>query len=136
MKKVILTLAVIAAIGLTSFKKAVNKEVESVKTTVVSNEMQMTDLSFGVRGNCGMCKNTIEKAVNSLEGISNVNWDVEKKNIDVSFDETKTNEMAIHNAIAASGYDTEKVAGNEDAYKDLPGCCQYDHEMAINKSAE
>jgi copper chaperone CopZ len=136
MKKVILTLAVIAAIGLTSFKKAVNKEVESVKTTVVSNEMQMTDLSFGVRGNCGMCKNTIEKAVNSLEGISNVNWDVEKKKIDVSFDETKTNEMAIHNAIAASGYDTEKVAGNEDAYKDLPGCCQYDHEMAINKSAE
>jgi len=89
-----------------------------------------------VRGNCGMCKNTIEKAVNSLEGISNVNWDVEKKKIDVSFDETKTNEMAIHNAIAASGYDTEKVAGNEDAYKDLPGCCQYDHEMAINKSAE
>ncbi|AOR28455.1 copper chaperone CopZ [Formosa sp. Hel1_33_131] len=136
MKKVILSLAVIAAIGLTSFKKAANKEVESVKTTVVSNEMQMTDLSFGVRGNCGMCKNTIEKAVNSLEGISNVNWDVEKKKIDVSFDETKTNEMAIHNAIAASGYDTEKVAGNEDAYKDLPGCCQYDHEMAINKSAE
>lgn len=136
MKKVILSLAVIAAIGLTSFKKAANKEVESVKTTVVSNEMQMTDLSFGVRGNCGMCKNTIEKAVNSLEGISNVNWDVEKKKIDVSFDETKTNEMAIHNAIAASGYDTEKVAGNEDAYKDLPGCCQYDHKMAINKSAE
>jgi len=136
MKKVILSLAVIAAIGLTSCKKAANKEVESVKTTVVSNEMQMTDLSFGVRGNCGMCKNTIEKAVNSLEGISNVNWDVEKKKIDVSFDETKTNEMAIHNAIAASGYDTEKVAGNEDAYKDLPGCCQYDHEMAINKSAE
>ena len=136
MKKVILTLAVIAAIGLTSFKKAVNKEVESVKTTVVSNEMQMTDLSFGVRGNCGMCKNTIEKAVNSLEGISNVNWDVEKKNIDVSFDETKTNEMAIHNAIAASGYDTEKLAGNEDAYKGLPGCCQYDHEMAMNKAVE
>ena len=136
MKKVILSLAVIAAIGLTSCKNGVKKEKESTKMATVSNEMQMTQLSFGVRGNCGMCKNTIEKAVNSLEGISNVKWDVEKKKIDVSFDETKTNEMAIHNAIAASGYDTEKVAGNEEAYKGLPGCCQYDHEMAMNKAAE
>ena len=30
--------------------------------------------------------------------------------------------MAIHKAIAASGYDTEKVAGSEEAYKNLPGC--------------
>ena len=136
MKKVILSLAVIAAIGLTSCKKAVNKETEVVKTTAVSNETQMTQLSFGVRGNCGMCKNTIEKAVNSLEGISKVNWDVEKKKIDVSFEGSKTNKMAIHTVIAASGYDTEKLAGNEDAYKGLPGCCQYDHEMAMNKAVE
>ena len=44
--------------------------------------------------------------------------------------------MAIHNAIAASGYDTEKVAGNEEAYDGLPGCCKYDHNMAMNQSGE
>ena len=44
--------------------------------------------------------------------------------------------MAIHTAIAASGYDTEKVAGSEAAYKDLPGCCKYDHEMVMNVATD
>ncbi|WP_337994739.1 heavy-metal-associated domain-containing protein [Polaribacter ponticola] len=94
--------------------------------------MAMTDLSFGVRGNCGMCKRTIEKAVNNIEGIANVIWDKNKKKIDVSFNKAKTNEMAIHKAIAASGYDTDKVLGNEEAYKGLPGCCKYDHSMEMS----
>ena len=135
MKKVILSVAVIVAMGLTSCKNE-TKKVEETTTTEVSKEIAMTDLSFGVRGNCGMCKTTIEKAANSVEGVASANWDVDKKKIDVSFDDTKTDVMAIHNAIAASGYDTEKVAGNEEAYKNLPGCCQYDHEMMMNQSGE
>ncbi|MDA7559147.1 cation transporter [Flavobacteriaceae bacterium] len=135
MKKVILSVAVIAALGLTSCKNETKKETETT-TTEVSKGMAMTDLSFGVRGNCGMCKNTIEKAANGLEGVVSANWDVDKKKIDISFDDAKTDEMAIHKAIAASGYDTEKVAGSEEAYKDLPGCCKYDHEMAMNQTGE
>ncbi|MBT8310165.1 MAG: cation transporter [Bacteroidia bacterium] len=135
MKKVILSLTVIVALGLTSCKNETKKETETT-TTEVSKNMAMTELSFGVRGNCGMCKSTIEKAANGVEGVESANWDVDKKKIDVSFDDTKTNAMAIHEAIAASGYDTEKMAGNEDAYKNLPGCCQYDHEMAMNQTAE
>ena len=135
MKKVILSLAVIAALGLTSCKNE-TKKVEETTTTEVSKEIGMTDLSFGVRGNCGMCKSTIEKAANSVEGVASANWDVDKKKIDVSFDDTKTDAMAIHKAIAASGYDTEKVAGSVEAYDGLPGCCQYDHEMMMNQSGE
>ena len=135
MKKVILSIAVIAAISLSSCKNEAKQETEAI-TTEVSEQMAMTDLSFGVRGNCGMCKNTIEKAANNVEGVANANWDVDKKKIDVSFDDAKTDEMAIHNAIAASGYDTEKVAGSEEAYKGLPGCCKYDHEMAMNQSGD
>jgi copper chaperone CopZ len=131
MKKVILSVAVIALV-LTSCKNEVKKETE-VATVEASQDMTMADLSFGVRGNCGMCKKTIEKAVNAVEGVANVNWDVDKKKIDVSFDDTKTDADAIHKAIAASGYDTEKVAGNEEAYNNLPGCCQYDHEMMMNQ---
>ncbi|MFC0604923.1 heavy-metal-associated domain-containing protein [Winogradskyella pulchriflava] len=135
MKKVILSVVAIAALGLTSCKNE-TKKVEETTKTEVSKEIAMTDLSFGVRGNCGMCKSTIEKAANSVEGVASANWDVDKKKIDVSFDDTKTDAMAIHNAIAASGYDTEKVAGSEEAYKDLPGCCKYDHEMMMNQSGE
>nr|WP_298993928.1 heavy-metal-associated domain-containing protein [uncultured Polaribacter sp.] len=135
MKKVILSVAVIVAMGLTSCKNE-TKKVEETTTTEVSKEIAMTDLSFGVRGNCGMCKNTIEKAANNVDGVASANWDVDKKKIDVSFDDTKTDAMTIHKAIAASGYDTEKVAGSEEAYKNLPGCCQYDHEMMMNQSGE
>ena len=134
-KKVILSVAVIAALGLTSCKNETKKETETT-TTEMSKDMAMTELSFGVRGNCGMCKNTIEKAANGVEGVASANWDVDKKKIDVSFDDTKTDAMTIHKAIAASGYDTEKVAGNEEAYKNLPGCCQYNHEMMMNQSGE
>lgn len=135
MNKVILSVAVIAALGLTSCKNE-TKKVEETTATEVSKEMAMTDLSFGVRGNCGMCKSTIEKAANGVDGVASASWDVDKKKIDVSFDASKTDAMGIHKAIAASGYDTEKVAGSEEAYKDLPGCCKYDHEMMMNQSGE
>ncbi len=135
MKKVILSVAIIVAMGLTSCKNETKQETETTATEV-SKEMAMTDLSFGVRGNCGMCKSTIEKAANNVQGVSNATWDVDKKKIDISFDDTKTDAMAIHKAIAASGYDTDKAIGDLEAYDDLPGCCKYDHEMAMNQSGE
>ena len=131
MKKVILSVAVIAVIGLVSCKNETKQKTEA--TTEVSHNMAMTYLSFGVRGNCGMCKKTIEKAANSVDGVAKATWDVDKKKIDVTFNDSKTDAMAIHKAIAASGYDTEKVSGSEEGYNGLPGCCQYDHEMAMNQ---
>lgn len=132
MKKVILSLAVLAVIALTSCKDNTKQEQE-VTTTEASKDMATTNISFGVRGNCEMCKNTIEKAAKGVTGVANANWNVDKKKIDVSFDGTKTDAMAIHKAIAASGYDTEKVAGNEDAYHNLPSCCKYDHDMMMHQ---
>lgn len=134
MKKVILSVAVVAVLGLVSCKDE-TKKAESTQTEV-SSEVALTELSFGVRGNCGMCKNTIEKAANAVDGVTKADWDVDKKKINVAFDGSKTDAMSIHKAIAASGYDTEKVAGSEEAYKNLPGCCQYDHTMEMNQSGE
>jgi copper chaperone CopZ len=128
MKKVILSVAVVMAIGLTSCKNETKQETTETNTEV-SKDIAMADVSFGVRGNCGMCKSTIEKAANKVEGVTKATWDVNKKKIDVSFDDSKTDEMAIHNAIAASGYDTE----NEEAYSNLPGCCKYEHDMEMNQ---
>ena len=133
MKHVFLSIAVIAAMSLTSCKDETKQETETIK---VSEEMAMADLSFGVRGNCGMCKKTIEKAANSVEGVTQANWDKDKKKINISFDDTKTDAMAIHHAIAASGYDTEKATGDLDAYENLPGCCKYDHDMEMNQSGD
>lgn len=130
MKKVILSIAAIVIMGLTSCKNDIKPK--ETKTTEVSAKIAATAISFGVRGNCGMCKSTIEKAAKKVEGIFKATWNVNQKKITVSFDATKTDEMAIHKAIATSGYDTEKIAGTEKAYKNLPGCCKYDHDMEMN----
>lgn len=133
MKKVILGVAMLATIGLVSCKNEAKKETKEVSTEQTSTkEVAMTKATFGVRGNCGMCKSTIEKAVNSVDGVASANWDKLKKQINVSFDDSKTDLDALHNAVAASGYDTDKVSGSEEAYGNLPGCCQYDHNMEMN----
>ena len=135
MKKVILSIAVIAGLAFTSCKNEAKKEIKTT-TTEISAAVVKTNLTFGVRGNCGMCKMTIEKAANSVEGVASAIWDVDQKKIDISYDDSKIDAVVIHTAIAASGYDTEQVAGNEEAYDGLPGCCKYDHTMVMNVSTE
>jgi len=132
MKKVILSVAIIATMSLTSFASELNLNVETVEVITV----EKIEITFGVRGNCGMCKKTIEKAANAVDGVTSAVWDKEKKKMVVSYDDSKTNELAIHKAVAASGYDTDKVMGNEASYEKLPGCCKYDHEMKMSQSGK
>ena len=132
MKKYFLCLLSTVAISFTSCNKEIKKD--TTTPTEMSKEVAELEISFGVRGNCGMCKSTIEEAANSVEGVSKADWDVNLKKIKVSLLNDKTNIMSIHEAIALSGYDTDKVLGNLDAYNNLPGCCQYDHEMTMNQS--
>ena len=120
-----------------SFTSCSNKSNNQTSTTSeISKEISSQETSFGVRGNCGMCKTTIENAANSLDGVSSSSWNIDQKTLVVSYDSSAVDEMSIHNAIAASGYDTEKVLGNLDAYNSLPGCCQYDHEMEMNQETK
>lgn len=105
---------------------------KSEKKEAVLSE-NTTSMNVGVRGNCAMCKQTIETAAKDVAGVVAANWSVENKKIEVSFDKTKTNQAAIEKAIAASGYDTENVESNENSYDNLPGCCQYDPNMKMNQ---
>jgi periplasmic mercuric ion binding protein len=45
---------------------------------------------FKVKGNCGMCEKRIEKAANSVDGVSKRDWNKETKVIEVNFDDAKT----------------------------------------------
>jgi len=130
MKKLIFAIAIFATIGLsTGYSQEHNK-------TMKTEQAAMSMTTFGVRGNCNMCKKTIEKAANSVDGVSKAQWNKEEKRMMVSFDGSKTNELAIQKSVAASGYDTEKVQGNLKAYDNLPGCCKYDHSMEMNQKSE
>jgi len=127
-------MAVLAVIGMTSCKNQTEEQQASTETMEEVKEIAMAETTFGVRGNCGMCKKTIETAASSVEGVIAATWDIDLKKIDVNYDDTKTDLMAIHNAIAATGYDTDQVSGSEEAYAELPQCCKFDHTMEMSLS--
>ena len=110
MKRLFIALAVIA-ISLSSFAQ------ESATTT------------FKVWGNCGMCKQTIEKAAKT-EGVSAATWNVETKMLELTYQPGKTTPEKVQQKIAATGYDTEKVTGDNKAYDKLHGCCKYERKAS------
>lgn len=85
--------------------------------------------TFKVYGNCGMCKNRIEKAA-KLEGVTSAVWNVDTKIMTVTYDSVKVTNENIQKKIAMVGHDTEKQTAKEDVYKKLPGCCFYDRKKA------
>lgn len=96
-----------------------------VKKAVVASGTQKS-AQFQVWGNCGMCKKTIEKAAKAVAGVESSNWNVETHQFDLVYDASKTSVEKVHQAIAAAGYDTDAVRGDDTAYDNLHGCCQYD----------
>lgn len=103
--------------------------------TVAKTEHKMTKVPdiktnpehaiFNVSGNCDMCKDRIETAAKSVEGVLNADWDKETKMIHLSFNTSKTSLIAIHKAIAKAGHDTDLEKAPDDVYNKLPGCCLY-----------
>jgi len=79
-----------------------------------------------VAGNCGMCEARIEKAAQTVEGVTTSDWDKESKMLTVSYDEAKTNVDKIQQAVAKVGHDTEMYKADDEVYNKLPGCCKYD----------
>ena len=80
-----------------------------------------------VYGNCGMCKNRIQKAL-KLEGITNAAWSPETKLLVVNYDASKISNDSIQKTIATVGHDTEKYTADDKVYNKLPGCCLYDRK--------
>lgn len=87
-----------------------------------------------VLGNCGMCKNRIEKGLKKDSAIAEASWDKETKFLTVSFDDKKTNLKAIHQKIAGLGHDTDKAKTTKDVYDKLPSCCKYDRTGKTSKA--
>ncbi len=82
---------------------------------------------FKVYGNCGMCKKKIETALD-IKGVKSAVWNVESKMIEVVYQPEVISETKIHEAIALSGYDTEKIKASDEDYNRLHTCCQYRKE--------
>jgi len=82
-----------------------------------------------VYGNCTMCKNRIETALDH-KGIKQAKWDPKTKDLVVAYNPSKITEQQIHEIVASVGHDTDKVKAKVEVYSGLPFCCLYrDHEM-------
>lgn len=86
--------------------------------------------TFKVWGNCGMCKETIEKSVKT-EGIYKADWNKDTKIMEIAYDTTMTNLAQIQQQIAAAGYDNEGYTGSDTAYSSLHKCCKYERKTGI-----
>lgn len=56
---------------------------------------------------CSHCEATVTEAVRSVDGVVDVKVDLKSKQVRVKFDESKTSEAAIKQAIVNSGYEVE-----------------------------
>ena len=78
-----------------------------------------------VWGNCGMCKETIEKAANK-KGTAKAVWNDETKQATITYNTKTTTLNEVLKRIALAGYDNAVFAAPDAAYNNLAGCCQYD----------
>ena len=107
-----------------------------IKNAPISNidisTSTQSDYSIGVKGNCGMCKTTIEKAVKGLDFVENAEWGIQTKILDVEFSNSSIFDLEKLNiAITESGYETMSSTANQSSYDALPGCCKYDRNMQV-----
>jgi periplasmic mercuric ion binding protein len=97
--------------------------------TVVTAQSKQT---VKVWGNCGMCKSTIEKAAKNA-GAAEVDWNKDTKVLTVG---NKSDLKKIEQAIAAAGYDTQNFKAKDEAYFNLPECCQYERKASGNSDTK
>ncbi len=79
-----------------------------------------------VAGKCVMCKDRIETAAKSVNGVINADWSIEKHILHLSFDSNQTTSEDVQKVIAKVGHDTEKFKAEDSVYSQLPKCCLYD----------
>ncbi len=95
------------------------------RTSSDARKVKIQDSMFKVYGNCGMCKDRIEEAAQSVWGIKSAEWNEDSKMMHVSYLSDKTILDKIHKAIAKVGHDTEKEKAPDEVYNNLPACCLY-----------
>ncbi len=99
----------------------------NLNNTAASNSpsLNIKNSLFVVSGTCELCKEQIEKAAKSVNGVKSAVWDVNSKKIQVEYDSMETNSDAIQKAIAKTGHDTDKFKASNEGYNQLPECCLY-----------
>jgi len=87
---------------------------------------EITNSSFLVAGNCGMCKDRIENAAKGINGVLSAEWNIDNNLLSVKYKKQKVDLSKIHKTIAAVGHDTKQEKANNEVYNKLHACCKYE----------
>jgi copper chaperone CopZ len=99
----------------------------SAQTTPAASAKVVT-ANIKVYGNCGMCKDRIEKALDT-KGVKQAKWNIATKNLEVIYVPEKITEKKIRELVSAAGHDTDSTKAKDAVYAKLPFCCLYrDHD--------
>ncbi|MFZ6001111.1 MAG: heavy-metal-associated domain-containing protein [Bacteroidota bacterium] len=105
-------------------------------STTSFGQAKTVKATIKVYGNCVMCKNRIETALDK-GGVKMASWDTKTKNLEVVYNAKKISEQQIHEIIASVGHDTDKVKAKDEVYAELPFCCLYrDHDHSGMKDGQ
>ena len=118
------TFSVDAAAQLEGKSSMMNRESNEEQLSLSMKPM-VKDERFIVSGNCDMCKERIEAAAKSVNGVVLAEWMSVNQTLHVKFDSARTNLVVIKKAIAKIGHDTEGFKASDSVYKTLPKCCLY-----------
>lgn len=122
------TLKKVMMIGLLSTSSLTISNLNAQSNNAKTETTKKTEtVTFKVWGNCGTCKKNIEKSL-KVKGVKKANWNKDSKIIEVTFDSSVITIEQIHKYIASAGYDTDLVKGDDNSYKKLDQCCQYERK--------
>jgi copper chaperone CopZ len=94
-------------------------------TTYGQKKKKNAKATIKVDGVCMMCKKRIEKAALNTKGVKYAVWNVNTHDLNVIFDERKTDVSSIKECVANVGHDTNTVKATEEVYNNLHPCCMY-----------
>ncbi|MFW5706944.1 MAG: heavy-metal-associated domain-containing protein, partial [Bacteroidota bacterium] len=86
-----------------------------------------------VLGNCGMCKDRIERAAYSVKGVRRATWDQEAQKLTLTYRSDRTDLATIERAVAKAGHDTENFLADDETHANLHHCCIYERDPELLK---
>lgn len=93
-----------------------NQSIAQSKTTIVD--------TLWVGGNCEMCKNRIENALD-LKGIKKAKWTAKDQKLVLVYKPNKVKMENITQALLDIGHDVENLKAKDSVYATLHHCCKY-----------
>ncbi len=95
-------------------------------TATAQKKNEKTD-SIYVYGECGQCKDRIEKTLKRMNVYAS-NWDIDSKILVVTYDSNVITREQIERKMAFVGHDTKIFKADDRTYSKLPDCCHYERE--------